>query len=221
MASIVVISEAPMLSTGVMQERVATPSTCTVQAPHSAMPHPNFVPVMPSTSRNTHKSGVSPSTSTVRSTPLILIAVAMATSRLSRGSGMERDSLPWQSAGNAQLGCRRSGRKAARSGRSLPGRFQRLAPPHQVVEHRLPALHQIAVIIQRATALDDPKIWLHRDVHFLPDRRHLQLDDHAAQGLDRARRADAAVADKGDGLALPFEECTVEGVLENRRGTVI
>ena len=42
-----------MLSIGVMQERVGTPSTCTVQAPHSAMPQPNFVPVMPSTSRNT------------------------------------------------------------------------------------------------------------------------------------------------------------------------
>ena len=41
-----------MLSIGVMHERVATPSICTVQAPHSAMPQPNFVPVMPSTSRN-------------------------------------------------------------------------------------------------------------------------------------------------------------------------
>jgi len=34
-------------------------------APHSAMPQPNFVPVMPSTSRNTQRSGVSPSTSTL------------------------------------------------------------------------------------------------------------------------------------------------------------
>src|ERR1700674_2415249 len=82
MASIVVIPEAPMLSTGVMQERVAAPSTCTVQARQSAMPQPNFVPVMPSTSRNTHRSGVSPSTSTVRSTPLTLILVAMGASML-------------------------------------------------------------------------------------------------------------------------------------------
>src|SRR3954471_23100845 len=79
-ASIVVISEVPMLSRGVTQERVATPSTCTVQAPQSAAPHPNFVPVMPSTSRNTHRRGVSPSTSTVRSMPLTLIVVAIATS---------------------------------------------------------------------------------------------------------------------------------------------
>jgi hypothetical protein len=37
---------------------------CTVQAPQSAIPQPNFVPVIPSTSRNTHNRGVSPSTST-------------------------------------------------------------------------------------------------------------------------------------------------------------
>jgi hypothetical protein len=77
-ASIVVISELPRLSIGVMQERVGAPSTCTVQAPQSAMPQPNFVPVMPSTSRSTHRSDVSPSTSTVRWTPLILIVMAMA-----------------------------------------------------------------------------------------------------------------------------------------------
>src|SRR5258705_11549372 len=81
MASIVVIPEVPMLSIGVIQERMATPSTCTVQTPQSAMPQPNFVPVMPSTSRNTHNRGVSPSTSTVRSTPLTLILIAIATSR--------------------------------------------------------------------------------------------------------------------------------------------
>ena len=31
--------------TGVTHERVAWPSMCTVQAPHSAMPQPNLVPV--------------------------------------------------------------------------------------------------------------------------------------------------------------------------------
>src|SRR5580700_1207606 len=123
--------------------------------------------------------------------------------------------------GIAPTACRRSGRDAARGGCSLPARFQCLAPPHQMVKHHFPALHQVIVIIQGATALDDPKIWLHRDVHFVPDRRHLQFDDHAAQGLDRARRADAAVANKGDGLALPLQVRTVESVLENRRGTVI
>ena len=37
------------LSTVVMQERVAVPSMCTVQAPQSAIPQPSFVPVIPST----------------------------------------------------------------------------------------------------------------------------------------------------------------------------
>jgi hypothetical protein len=66
----VAISEVPTLSMEVMQERAGAPSTCTVQAPHNAMPHPNFVPVIPNTSRNTQRSGVSPSTSTSCLAPL-------------------------------------------------------------------------------------------------------------------------------------------------------
>ena len=49
---------------GTWHERVATPSMCTVQAPHWAMPQPYFVPVSPMVSRNTHSKGVSGSTST-------------------------------------------------------------------------------------------------------------------------------------------------------------
>src|SRR3954447_26239768 len=64
-----------------MQERMAAPSRCTVQAPHSAMPQPNLVPVMPSTSRSTHSSGVSPSTSTSWGVPLIFNVKAMHASR--------------------------------------------------------------------------------------------------------------------------------------------
>ena len=37
--------------TGSEQERIATPSTCTVQAPHWAMPQPYLVPVRPTCSR--------------------------------------------------------------------------------------------------------------------------------------------------------------------------
>src|SRR5215467_2791900 len=73
----VVICDVPTLSTGVMQDRAATPSTCTVQAPQSATPQPNLVPVMPRTSRNTQSSGVSPSTSTLWVFPLILMLKAM------------------------------------------------------------------------------------------------------------------------------------------------
>src|SRR5712672_554637 len=49
---------------GATQERIAIPSRCTVHAPHKAMPHPNLVPVRPSESRITHKSGVDGSSST-------------------------------------------------------------------------------------------------------------------------------------------------------------
>src|SRR5215813_15571426 len=62
--SIVVIFLAPTALTGIEQDLVATPSMCTVQAPHWAMPQPYLVPVRPSVSRNTHSNGVSGSTST-------------------------------------------------------------------------------------------------------------------------------------------------------------
>src|SRR5262245_21829270 len=78
----VVICEVAILSTGVIQDRVATPSTCTVQAPQSATPQPNFVPVMPSTSRSTQRRGVSPSTSTLWAFPLILMMKGMAASEM-------------------------------------------------------------------------------------------------------------------------------------------
>src|SRR5208337_4543643 len=69
--SIVVTSAPATKLTGVMQERVGRPPTCTVQAPHMPMPQPNFVPVRPITSRMTHNRGVSSSASTVTARPLI------------------------------------------------------------------------------------------------------------------------------------------------------
>src|SRR3984893_13285041 len=62
---------------GVTQERAAAPSLCTVQAPHSAMPQPNFVPVMFRVSRNTHSSGISGVTSTVCGLPFSTKLMAM------------------------------------------------------------------------------------------------------------------------------------------------
>src|SRR5262244_3965473 len=72
MASMVVTSDLPMLSIGVTQERVALPSMCTVQAPHSAMPQPNLVPVRPTCSRMAHSRGVLGSTLTSMELPLIV-----------------------------------------------------------------------------------------------------------------------------------------------------
>src|SRR5438093_8760632 len=58
--------------TGITHERVALPSTCTVQAPQSAMPQPYLVPVRPTCSRIAHSSGVLGSTFTSLVLPLIV-----------------------------------------------------------------------------------------------------------------------------------------------------
>ena len=51
-----------------------------VQAPHSAIPQPNLVPVMPSRSRSTQSRGVSSSTSTLWGVPLTLMVKGMTSS---------------------------------------------------------------------------------------------------------------------------------------------
>jgi hypothetical protein len=51
------------------QERTASPFICTVQAPQSETPQPNFVPVKPSSSRKNHMSGIDGSPSNARSCP--------------------------------------------------------------------------------------------------------------------------------------------------------
>src|SRR5476649_1201102 len=63
--------------TGTPQERIATPSTWTVHAPHCAIPQPYLVPVRPTFSRIAQSSGVSASTSTSNALPLIVrLAIA-------------------------------------------------------------------------------------------------------------------------------------------------
>src|SRR6267378_3003543 len=54
----------------VEQDRAAWPFTCTVHAPHSAMPQPYLVPVIPRWSRRTHRRGVYGSASTDMGLPL-------------------------------------------------------------------------------------------------------------------------------------------------------
>src|SRR3954469_15955326 len=71
MASMVVIAWPTAALTGVTHDRLGMPSRCTVQAPQSATPQPNFVPFMPSRSRRTHSSGMSSGASTVCDLPLI------------------------------------------------------------------------------------------------------------------------------------------------------
>src|SRR5438105_13122397 len=79
MPSMVVTAREPTAPTGSRQDRAASPSTSTVQAPHWAMPQPYFVPVKPSASRSTQSSGVAGSTSTSSRLPFTL---RLITSRL-------------------------------------------------------------------------------------------------------------------------------------------
>src|SRR5512140_2331908 len=65
------------LDSGIEHERATVPLKCTEQAPHCATPQPYFVPVRPTCSRITHRSGVSASTLTSRVLPLML-SFAMA-----------------------------------------------------------------------------------------------------------------------------------------------
>src|SRR5215470_9812801 len=58
--------------TGNEHDRVGSPSTWTVQAPHWAMPQPYLVPVRPTFSRIAHNSGVEGSTSTSCAVPLMV-----------------------------------------------------------------------------------------------------------------------------------------------------
>src|SRR5712692_10420074 len=71
--------------TGVEQERIGAPSTCTVQAPHKPAPHPNFVPVSSSVSRRTQSKGVSGETLTFFSLPFTrsVTSAMLVQSRLS------------------------------------------------------------------------------------------------------------------------------------------
>ena len=59
----VVIAAPSASATKVWQERTGIPSRCTVQAPQSAIPQPNLVPVSPTMSRIAQSSGMSPPTS--------------------------------------------------------------------------------------------------------------------------------------------------------------
>src|SRR4051794_11734436 len=82
----------------VWQDRTASPLRCTVQAPQSPAPQPNFVPVICSCSRMTHNNGVSPAASTDILRPLIVrlgIALPLPVHEAAYGgnslSGQSRD----------------------------------------------------------------------------------------------------------------------------------
>src|SRR5688500_845496 len=74
------------------QERTGCPSTCTVHAPQSDIPQPNFVPVSPTTSRRTQRSGISGATSTVRGEPL-RVKVMVAIFQCPAGSELVKETM--------------------------------------------------------------------------------------------------------------------------------
>ena len=66
-----VVTDLPFASLiAVTQERVASPSRWTVQAPQAATPQPNFVPVSPRTSRRYQSTGIDGSPSNDCAWPL-------------------------------------------------------------------------------------------------------------------------------------------------------
>src|SRR3954463_11911960 len=78
---VTILSDAFTLPTAIEQERCTSPLICTEQAPHWATPQPYLVPVKPTCSRMTHKSGVSSSTFTSRTLPLIFSLAIRHTSQ--------------------------------------------------------------------------------------------------------------------------------------------
>src|SRR3954469_5793433 len=64
--------------TGRTQDRTGLPSTCTVHAPHCAMPQPYLVPVIPMMSRSTQSSGMSAGASKDFCSPLMVSVVAIS-----------------------------------------------------------------------------------------------------------------------------------------------
>src|SRR5712664_4916328 len=69
---VTILSVGLTVLTGTEQERRTSPLMCTEQAPHCATPQPYLVPVRPTCSRMTHRSGVPASACTSRTLPLIL-----------------------------------------------------------------------------------------------------------------------------------------------------
>src|SRR3984893_3959837 len=79
---VTILSPALRLPSGTEQERCSSPLICTEQAPHCATPQPYLVPVRPTCSRMTHRSGVSASACTSHVFPVTLGFAMRVLSRL-------------------------------------------------------------------------------------------------------------------------------------------
>src|SRR3954463_10171457 len=79
---VTILSPAFRVPSGIEQERCTSPLMCTEQAPHCATPQPYLVPVRPTCSRMTHRSGVSASACTSHVFPLTLSFAMRVLSRI-------------------------------------------------------------------------------------------------------------------------------------------
>jgi hypothetical protein len=73
----VVIGAFIALATVLRHDRTGSPPRCSVEAPHHPIPQPNFVPFRFSSSRSTHKSGMSVGTSTFIARPFTISVKAI------------------------------------------------------------------------------------------------------------------------------------------------
>src|ERR1700727_1374837 len=88
-----VVTDLPFASLiAVTQDRMASPSRCTVQAPQAATPQPNLVPVSPRTSRKYQSTGIDGSPSRDCACPYTR-RVIMLPSRLSEHRSNARQRL--------------------------------------------------------------------------------------------------------------------------------
>src|SRR5882672_6736067 len=118
--SMVVTSRPCTASIGVTHERTASPFRCTVQAPHNALPQPNFVPTSFNSPRSTQSSGVSGSAFTVR---LLLLIESVVMVFLVASSDFQRQAAQPLSRERVHgVGDRRCNRRRARFAHT-PGRL--------------------------------------------------------------------------------------------------
>src|SRR6202021_1281289 len=121
----------------VMQDRVARPSTCTVQAPQKPIPQPNFVPVSPSSSRITQSNAASSGLCTETVLPLrsnvvmidSLLFSLLVNAMPSTLGGWQRPFSPDRSRAGISCGCDADKLRARRSLRRLGASIEALPAP--------------------------------------------------------------------------------------------
>src|SRR5258705_5159376 len=154
--SMVTIFLPATVPTGVTHERVGCPSTCTVQAPHWAMPQPYLVPASFSSSRSTHKRGISGSTSTSWTRPFTFNLVMEFSGREIQGESRfcyhppaaARSLSPGAGTKDADIGGAGRARSAGDGQLRPVAGGKRVLQDGAVLGHQLRVVRRGAVVIQ-------------------------------------------------------------------------